>query len=563
MGKKQPSLFFDQWAEGNEIKDLNNDAQTLYHGTFGNFKKFDPSMNNPESYVGSAIYTTNSENDLNRNYSDKTSPDFAHRFEKMKDDLYDLYSFDEIEFVDKYGDYQKEFGEINDENIEYFINGVVDKVFDSPRMMPLYGKMKNPFMLEPHQNPKYFYNYNYEEDEETGDVTETEEGNWLEIKDIIYNVLSNWLDESEINDVLAKIENIDQLESGITPLELFDKLTAELDRFQYEIDGFYSRNVIQEIIQDMGHDGIIMDAHHFFPYLNYEGDRHYVFFDPNQVKSAIGNSGLYDVNDADVTANNNHKNKKYSQYGQLAIPKIHIPEEYRNNFIKKHKELVRNTSDKHSIEYNPIPTASYWIIHPNGDIDLLKENHKPHMERVMDYISKNNNQLNEQPEDLIKSSAHEKIHHIFQGGIRVYAFIADTKSLVYITMFQIPTEQQKTAIHALFTEIDKRSVYITISADFEIFNNNTTTRINKNFVSIQAFESFVDNLDRQIEKEPVATSEDIRNEPEFEFQEQIQEKPAIEYDKSKMKSVLESMPIKQPQSLKYTGAKRLFKRTTV
>jgi len=307
----------------------------------------------------------------------------------------------------------------------------------------------------------------------------------------------------------------------------------------------------------------IKDQYQHLPKERIEGDRHYVFFDPHQVKSAIGNSGLYDVNDADVTANNNHKNKKYSQYGQLAIPKIHIPEEYRNNFIKKHKELVRNTSDKHSIEYNPIPTASYWIIHPNGDIDLLKENHKPHMERVMDYISKNNNQLNEQPEDLIKSSAHEKIHHIFQGGIRVYAFIADTKSLVYITMFQIPTEQQKTAIHALFTEIEKRSVYITISADFEIFNNNTTNRINKNFVSIQAFESFVENLDRQIEKEPVATSDDIRNEPEFELQEQIQEKPAIEYDKSKMKSVLESMPIKQPQSLKYTGAKRLFKRTTV
>ena len=563
IGKKQPSLFFNQWANDNDIKDLNDETQTLYHGTFDGFNEFNPNISNPEAYVGQAIYTTNSQQDVNQNYLDKNSPDIRSRVGQRKEDMENLYYMDKLEFIDKYGHYQNKFGEVNDENLSEFIDEVIDETFASPRMLPLYGKMKNPFVLEPYQEPKYFYNYNYEEDEESGDYTETEEGNWIEVKEIITDVLSNWIKESEINDILYAIAEIDELDSGITPLQLFDKLTSELDEYNGEIDGFHSRNVVQEIIQEMGHDGIIMDAYHFFPQLNNEGDRHYIFFDPNQVKSSTGNSGLYDTNDNAINANNIHKNNRYSQYGQLAIPKIYIPEEYRNKFIQKHKQLVRDTSDQDSIGYNPIPTASYWIIQPNGEIDLLKENHKPHMERVMYYLSKNGNQLDEQPEDLIKSSAHEKIHHIFQGGIRVYAFISPTKSMAYITMFQIPTDQQKSSINALLREIEKRSDYITISADFEIFDNNTTNRINKNFVSIQAFESFVGNLENKRNQESFDTSEDIRNGQEFTLPDQPKEKFTPEYDKQKMKNVLESMPVKPLQSLKYTGAKRLFKRTTV
>ena len=40
IGTEQPSLYYDQWAEGSDVKDLDDKPKPLYHGTLSQFNEF-------------------------------------------------------------------------------------------------------------------------------------------------------------------------------------------------------------------------------------------------------------------------------------------------------------------------------------------------------------------------------------------------------------------------------------------------------------------------------------------------------------------------------------------
>lgn len=68
------------------------------------------------------------------------------------------------------------------------------------------------------------------------------------------------------------------------------------------------KSVFANAIRKMGYDGIIMNAEeHFKNMKNIEDTTHYIVFEPNQIKSAIGNNGSYSIDEPDILHRiNNH-----------------------------------------------------------------------------------------------------------------------------------------------------------------------------------------------------------------------------------------------------------------
>jgi hypothetical protein len=86
-----------------------------------------------------------------------------------------------------------------------------------------------------------------------------------------------------------------------SPLLLDDKLSIELAREVFadgsrEFPDLISQKTIDEL-KSSGYDSII----HADPYGNRDGEQEILMFDPNRIKSAIGNRGTYDIEDPDIT----------------------------------------------------------------------------------------------------------------------------------------------------------------------------------------------------------------------------------------------------------------------
>jgi len=85
-----------------------------------------------------------------------------------------------------------------------------------------------------------------------------------------------------------------------SPLLLDDKLAIEWAREVYadgssEFPDLLSPKTIEELKKG-GYDSII----HADPYGNRGGEQEIIMFEPNKIKSAIGNRGTYDINEADI-----------------------------------------------------------------------------------------------------------------------------------------------------------------------------------------------------------------------------------------------------------------------
>jgi hypothetical protein len=86
-----------------------------------------------------------------------------------------------------------------------------------------------------------------------------------------------------------------------SPLLLDDKLSIEWARDVFadgsrEFPDLISQKTIDEL-KSSGYDSII----HADPYGNRDGEQEIIMFDPNRIKSAIGNRGTYDIEEADIT----------------------------------------------------------------------------------------------------------------------------------------------------------------------------------------------------------------------------------------------------------------------
>jgi hypothetical protein len=140
--KTQPSLFFDQWSDGNEIKNDKYVPKTLYHGTTHDFNEFIENKTNPENYMGQGFYFTDSPRDLNINYATNQGVDLTSRIENMTEQIMD--SLDEKEEWDENLTWDEKYQKAKEIAKERLIGP------SQGHSLPVYLKMKNPLNLDPH-----------------------------------------------------------------------------------------------------------------------------------------------------------------------------------------------------------------------------------------------------------------------------------------------------------------------------------------------------------------------------------------------------------------------------
>lgn len=340
---KQPSLFFDQWAQDKVIKDLNDEPQVLYHGTTHAFDTFDLQKAFPYSYWGKAFYFSNNPQDSSLNYTGEGS-DLKNNIETLKDRYFNEFDYMDDkqiqEIYEKYKNQYPEWFEVkeNTDEIELENNLTpeqknhdddeikikeehLDDLFElmatdelhgqRPNVIPVYVKMNNPLFLTHYNEPTMFV-YDFDEDED-GEFSES--GNFLKLIDAIkdtgyeFGYDGEQLYEDFSSELWSELEENNYQISAVKVNEILRNGNIEIYDDYGDAGSFAA-----EVFKNMGYDGIIMDAHKYFgnmPGVN-ENTQHYIVWNNKNIKSALGNTGVYDVNNPSITAFT-HKTKKIAE----------------------------------------------------------------------------------------------------------------------------------------------------------------------------------------------------------------------------------------------------------
>lgn len=261
----------------------------LYHAGVTDIDEFDLSRATPESHMGRGIYTTTGVQDANVNYANLSGPDLKNkllsRSERIQDDL---ELTDEMAIREGYADAnemswdmaRKELAE--NQGVVYPLMGRSEKPFDISEGNDTYLKFEYP-----ESDPKEFL------DEAGGDMELARElaledsFNYEpegELADFLYSIRRN-LDSNEYEKVSESILNaVERTDGGISGKEL-EEIFRNAEIYAEDDLGRLTQNeIFRQGIEDAGFDSIIHDAD-IFNMRNTKGEKHQIFFKPNQLRS--------------------------------------------------------------------------------------------------------------------------------------------------------------------------------------------------------------------------------------------------------------------------------------
>lgn len=293
-------LPMDEASRMARAKEMGNTIP-VYHASTHDINQFDLSRANPESDFGAAIYTTNSPYDASLNYSDLSGQDLTQKIQLRAERLADEMGLD-YDHPDVIAAAQKElYGE-------------------SPNVMPLLGRMDNPLRVGgkdstwleydyPELDPKDFL------DEAGGDMDVAydlaQDARYMEEPE---GQLTGLLDalrwnkyDVDASDAIAQISDLG-MEGGARADDIIDILKSDANLFDvYGDSGALEGNeLIRQVFQEAGFDGIIDSGVNKkwgtgSGRTNYmrgmdEDTKHYLFFNPNQLRSKFAK---FDPNNKD------------------------------------------------------------------------------------------------------------------------------------------------------------------------------------------------------------------------------------------------------------------------
>lgn len=272
---------FQNWFAGSRVvHPTTKEPLRVFHGTTHDFSEFSNKKGNPENFFGRAHYFTDNPSDLGANYATTTGPDLTNRIES------------EAEKRADYSDKPK-FAAVK-ERVAQKLTG------PGPRSIPAYLHMKNPLVIQPGGGTRFEYN---EEVDDNGDYTGKVSGNGVNLINAIHKTVKKYQKYDPSLDASKIIGHIMEKAS------LYDYPTAhDIDQAMrdnpdlmdmYSKSGSMSNEFNRDVWKAAGHDGIIMDASRFSTMPGTKGTRHYVVFDPRQIKSAISNTGAFDPKSKD------------------------------------------------------------------------------------------------------------------------------------------------------------------------------------------------------------------------------------------------------------------------
>ncbi len=267
----------------------------VFHGTTHDIKAFDPSKGNIEGRYGDAIYFTDSPIDTSKNYAG-VGPDLTSRIFSRQEQLINDWAsgasnkkMEPFKGAKKYGKDLNIKPEDFDDMDQYFmaiarkeLSGGADNV------IPAYLKMENPIDLT-NKNKGWELITEYDE---AGDYVD-ETGNAIDLYESIMRVANKYdfdgqklFNDLELYDYKSFREVDDAIRASDEMLDVAD-----------DAGNYASNQVIKEIYQDAGFDGVIMDASDTFKNMKNIPDdtKHFIVFEPNQVRST---SAKFDPNKA-------------------------------------------------------------------------------------------------------------------------------------------------------------------------------------------------------------------------------------------------------------------------
>ena len=299
--------------------DENNKALEVYHGTLRPIAQFNENESNPESFMGAALYFSNTPDDASGNYADKTGPDKANTISRVAEAV-QRASEDDPDRVDEDGE---PLGAMDDDEAREEAEKIVGT---TPNVIPAYLSMQKPVYfgdpIEGVKGPKAtMWDYDYEsidpEDEDsevqpTGKIAEFMTAIRDSIEDFNNgNLVNTQADADQVvqdlqeafegggNVTAEKVMKVAHDSEGLMYADQYDQTTGD--------SKMYASEIIRDAIERMGYDGLIdrgvwdrWGKHRNVIRRGFQGMTpetiHYVVWHGTQVKSSRGNKGTFDKN---------------------------------------------------------------------------------------------------------------------------------------------------------------------------------------------------------------------------------------------------------------------------
>lgn len=321
----------------------------VYHGTGKSFDKFDESKTNPENYFGRGIYFTDSPEDVSKNYGHGKTGDFTSRIENTLDRIMGgdenalhkavvsyleqtrpkwsskAISNNADVLVEKFTQLMLD----DEDRAKKLIKEMVSKSHGNKyRTIPAFIRLTNPVIITEKNGTVFDYSfdgdlvepeYDPENEEEldkavaAGYDRDDYDGYYREkldeYNDNRYNneptgtlatfisLLSDYGDglgdyySKRIGELVGEIQ--ENFMDGVSVFKLMQFLRNSNNFMVEDSEGnMNNMDVVNQIFRKMGYDGIIMDPD---PKWNMDiepGTRHYIVFDPKNIKSAFTGNTL-------------------------------------------------------------------------------------------------------------------------------------------------------------------------------------------------------------------------------------------------------------------------------
>lgn len=282
--KKDAESNFKKWFNGSKVVDEEGNPLVVYHATTHNFFEFTKERGNIGNHLGKAYYFTESEYDASENYL-SFGADLTTRIEQLADSLTDEgMSRDKAK-----------------EKAKKLLKGKHEII------LPFYLNFLNPINLTKSENATIYDALEHED----------EEGNYVENEDSLpmklYNAIRSVSYDFNNVDFQGIFNNISEsIGFDFDYVKAYDvdkafRSSEHLIEITDDEGNLASNEFIRRVYEEMGFDGVIMDAYIEFgggrkfgkPMNMEEGTRHYIAFYPNQIKLADGTNTTFNENNND------------------------------------------------------------------------------------------------------------------------------------------------------------------------------------------------------------------------------------------------------------------------